>query len=76
MTDHTSNVNVAKEILALKKRNFLVGSTSQFKDDFRDLKKTGVDYVYNYYDRLGADFAEHFVNYSKNKLEELPFEDE
>lgn len=74
MSDHVSNVNVAREITNLKKHDFLVGSTSRYRDDFLELKKAGADFVYNYYDRLGADFADRFVTYSQNKLEELPFE--
>lgn len=76
MSDHTSNVNVAKEIKALEDKNFLIGSTSKFRDDFIELKKHGVNFVYNYYDRLGADFADRFVNYTAHKMEDLPFEDE
>lgn len=74
MTDHASNVNVAKEIEGMKEKKFMIGSTSKFSDDFIELKKHGVDFVYNYYDRLGADFAERFVKYSTHKMEELPFE--
>jgi len=76
MSDHTSNINVAKEIKLLPERKFDIGSTSRFRDEFRELKNNGVDFVYNYYDRLGADFAERFVTYSINKLEELPLEED
>ena len=68
MSDHHSNVNTAKEIAAVKNTQFLVGSTSKFQDEFIELKEVGVDFVYNYYDRLGADFAEHFVGYRENKI--------
>jgi glutathione-regulated potassium-efflux system ancillary protein KefC len=67
MSDHKSNVNVAKEITRFKSNSFRVGSTSKFKDEFLELKEAGVDFVYNYYDRLGADFAEHFVLYNEQK---------
>jgi hypothetical protein len=70
MSDHVSNVNVAREIGLIKDVDFLVGSTSKFRDEFLQLKEAGVDYVYNYYDRLGADFAEKFVSYGENKIEE------
>lgn len=70
MSDHTSNINVAKEIALLEKIDFFIGSTSRFRDEFLELKDAGVNFVYNYYDRLGADFAERFVMYSENKLEE------
>jgi hypothetical protein len=76
MSDHPSNVNVAKEIKSLPQVDFLIGSTSRFRDEFLELKEQGVHFVYNYYDRLGADFAERFVNYSHNKLEEFPIEAE
>lgn len=70
MTDHTSNLNVAREIKQLQPGKFAVGSTSRFRDEFLELKDNGVDYVYNYYDRLGADFAENFVSYTVNKNNE------
>ncbi|MEE4258776.1 MAG: cation:proton antiporter family protein [Bacteroidales bacterium] len=61
MSDHKSNVNVAKEISSMSERKFVAGATSKFKDEEAELKKAGADFVYNYYDRLGADFAERFV---------------
>ncbi|HHL58055.1 MAG TPA: potassium transporter Kef [Bacteroidetes bacterium] len=67
MSDHASNLNVAREISLLKDVHFLVGSTSQFKDEFIQLKETGVHFVYNYYDRMGADFAEKFISYSESQ---------
>ena len=71
MSDHASNLNTAKEIALIKKdTDFLVGSTSQFQDEFIQLKETGVHFVYNYHDRLGADFAEKFVAYSESKSDE------
>jgi len=69
MSDHQSNINTAKEIARLSNHHFLIGSTSRFRDEFLELKEAGVDFVYNYYDRLGADFAEHFVLYADQKLE-------
>jgi len=70
MTDHKSNVNVAKEISLIPEHKFTVGCTSKFRDEFLELKESGVNFVYNYYDRLGADFAEHFVKHTTNKLDE------
>ena len=67
MSDHKSNVNVVKEISLLPERKFTAGVTSKFKDEAAELKKAGADFVYNYYDRLGADFAERFVK-SKEEL--------
>ena len=69
MSDHQSIINTANEIKRLDKNDFLIGSTSRFRDEFLELKEAGVDFVYNYYDRLGADFAEHFVMYSENKTD-------
>jgi hypothetical protein len=45
----------------MSERKFVAGATSKFKDEEAELKKAGADFVYNYYDRLGADFAERFV---------------
>jgi len=70
MTDHKSNLNVAKEISLIPEHKFMVGCTSKFRDEFLELKESGVNFVYNYYDRLGADFAEHFVKHTTNKLDE------
>lgn len=71
MTDHTSNLNAAKEISRISNGNFLIGSTSKFRDEFLELKDAGVNFVYNYYDRLGADFADRFVAYKDSKEEAL-----
>lgn len=70
MSDHKSNLNVAKEISYLDNRKFISGSTSKFRDEFLELKKAGVDFVYNYYDRLGVDFADRFVKSKADKLDE------
>jgi predicted Kef-type K+ transport protein len=66
MSDHKSNVNVAREIASLTDRKFVAGATSKFKDETIELKKAGTDFVYNYYDRLGEDFAERFVRTKDN----------
>jgi predicted Kef-type K+ transport protein len=67
MSDHKSNVNVAREIASIPDRKFVAGATSKFKDETAELKKVGTDFVYNYYDRLGEDFADRFVR-TKNNL--------
>ncbi|MCB2208900.1 MAG: cation:proton antiporter [Bacteroidetes bacterium] len=66
MSDHKSNVNVAKEISSLPERKFVAGVTSKFKDETAELIKAGADFVYNYYDRLGEDFADRFVKTKDN----------
>ena len=76
MSDHTSNLNVANEISQLEEKPFLIGSTSKYIDEFQHLKDAGVNFVYNYYDRLGADFANRFVSYSENKIEDQPIEED
>jgi predicted Kef-type K+ transport protein len=70
MSDHKSNVNVTKEISAIPERHFVAGTTSKYRDEFLELKKVGADFVYNYYDRLGADFAERFVKAKADVLED------
>lgn len=69
MSDHKSNINTAKEIEGMSQHKFMVGTTSKYRDEFLELKDAGVNFVYNYYDRLGADFAERFVKYSDKKVE-------
>ena len=66
MSDHKSNVNVAREIASIPDRKFVAGATSKFKDETAELKKVGADFVYNYYDRLGEDFADRFVKTKDN----------
>ena len=75
MSDHKSNVNVAKEIALIPNRKFVAGATSKFNDEEAELKKSGADFVYNYYDRLGEDFADRFVN-EKNPGEKIILADE
>ena len=76
MSDHQSIINTANEIARLENSDLLIGSTSRFRDEFIELKEAGVDFVYNYYDRLGADFAEHFVLYADQKSDKLQKDEE
>jgi voltage-gated potassium channel Kch len=58
MDDHPSIINSLKEIRKINPGEFKIGVICHYPDEFEELKKLDVDYVYDYRQRLGQDFAE------------------
>jgi predicted Kef-type K+ transport protein len=58
MDDHPSNINSIKEIQRIRPGSFKVGVISHFPDELEDFRKLNVDYIYDYRNRLGREFAE------------------
>lgn len=61
MDDHPSNINSVREIMKMERGNFRVGVISHFPDETEDFIKLKVDYIYDYRNRLGRDFAKGLV---------------
>lgn len=61
MSDFNSNNNSLKEIIKLKNRQFKVGTISHYDDERKYYLDKGVDFVYDYKNNLGEDFAEQLV---------------
>ena len=64
MEDHPSNLNSIKEIMKKEKVGFKIGVISHFPDEKKDFIKLNVDYIYDYRNRLGREFAEGLVHQS------------
>jgi predicted Kef-type K+ transport protein len=70
MDDHASNLNTALALGRCKIKKFSVSAPGHNNDEILELKQSGVDFVYNYYNRAGIEFAGSFMNYlEQRKLE-------
>ncbi|MBK9270203.1 MAG: cation:proton antiporter [Saprospiraceae bacterium] len=58
MSDFSANLICLHEILKLKNRKFKICAISHYEDETSTFKTLGVDYVYQYKENIGADFAE------------------
>ena len=67
MDDHASNLNTAIALNNCKNKKFSVSSPGHSIEEHNDLKKEGVDYVYNYYSRAGSEFAGSFMNFLEQR---------
>lgn len=67
MNDHASNLNTARALNQCKVRSFSVSAPGHNNDEILELKSAGVDFVYNYYNRAGIEFASSFMNYIENR---------
>lgn len=59
MSDYASNYNTLKQINKMKKRPFKVSVICHYEDEQHKFENMNVDYVFNYKNELGEDFAEH-----------------
>ncbi|MBK7811234.1 MAG: cation:proton antiporter [Saprospiraceae bacterium] len=58
MSDFGANLICLHEIIKLKHRNFKICAISHYEDETHTFKSLGVDYIYQYKENIGADFAE------------------
>jgi len=58
MSDFAANLICLQEIIKLKQRNFKICAISHYEDENHIFKSLGVDYIYQYKENIGADFAE------------------
>lgn len=59
MSDYASNHNTLKQINKMKKKPFKVAVICHYEDEQHKFENMHVDYVFNYKNELGEDFAEH-----------------
>ena len=62
MDDHSSNINSIREIQKIKEINFKIGVISHFPDETEEFKKLEVDYIYDYRNQLGRNFAQGIID--------------
>lgn len=67
MDDHASNLNTAHAIQCCQHKTFSIGAPGHFLDEITELKEAGVSFVYNYYSRAGAEYANSFLNFVENR---------
>ncbi len=61
MNDHVSNINSIKESIKIKNRNHQIGAICHFNDERLDFEALKVDYIFDYKEHLGSDFAHGFI---------------
>lgn len=64
MDDHKSNLFAIKELKAINYQG-KIAATAKHEDDIRELKKLGVDSVYNLYTEAGMGLADHICDNRK-----------
>jgi len=60
-TNHTSNVNTSIELRNIEHQNIKVGAVCEYRDQARELHDNGVDFIYNYREQVGKEFAKEFL---------------
>ena len=68
-SNHASNVNTSVELQHIKHPHTQVGAVCEYKDQGIELKEKGVDFVYNFRDQVGKEFADEFVLHRKEMME-------
>jgi len=70
MNDHASNMNSAMALSKCKRKHFNVSAPGHNLEEIEELKHAGVEFVYNYYSRAGAEFANSFMHFAENRNRE------
>lgn len=70
MDDHASNLNTAVALQCCRMKTFSIAAPGHYLHEIQDLKDAGVSFVYNYYSRVGAEYASSFLNFVENRKEE------
>ncbi len=60
-TNHTSNVNTSIELNNIEHQNIKVGAVCEYRDQGKELHDNGVDFIYNYREQVGKEFAKEFL---------------
>jgi len=70
MPKHSANLHAAE---TLKRNGFqgVVAATAKFDDEVRELKRLGLDTVFNLYHEAGAGFAQHVSNVFRQQRPDL-----
>jgi len=64
-SNHASNVNASAELQHIKHPHTKVGAVCEYRDQAIELKHKGVDYVYNFREHIGKEFADEFLDFEK-----------
>ena len=64
MSDYASNYNTMKQINKMKERQFKIAAICHYEDEKAIFKKLNVDYIYDYKNSVGEDFAQHAMEKS------------
>lgn len=70
MNDHASNINTANALRNCRHKTFSIASPGHYLEEIKELRDTGVSFVYNYYNRVGAEYATGFMNFVRNREDE------
>lgn len=62
-SNHASNINTSIEIQKIERSHIKIGSVCEFRDQGKELHERGVDFIYNYREQIGKDFALEFLTY-------------
>jgi predicted Kef-type K+ transport protein len=60
-SSHASNVNTSIELAVLDLPHIKIGSVCEFRDQAKELLSHQVDFVYNYREQVGKEFANEFM---------------
>jgi hypothetical protein len=60
-TNHSSNVNTSIELNNIEHENIKVGAVCEYRDQAKELHDHGVDFIYNFRERVGEEFAKEFL---------------
>lgn len=66
MSDFQSNLNTLEFIVTITQRDFKIFALTQFSDHAEVYRKKGVDFVFNFQERLGHDFVLNAAHYLEN----------
>jgi hypothetical protein len=67
LVDHQANLSVVRE-LKRKELSVTMAVAAQYEDEMVELKEAGANAVFNFYDELGAGFAEHVCQIEADQL--------
>ena len=54
----------ARMLQKIRNINFKIGVISHYPDESEEFRKLNVDYIYDYRNRLGREFAQELMQYS------------
>ncbi len=62
-TNHKSNLNTSMELNKIDHSHIKIGTVCEYRDQARELHENGVDFIYNYREQVGKEFAKEFMLY-------------
>jgi len=65
-SNHQSNVNTSIELLNIIHPHTKIGAVCEFRDQAKELHDNGVNFVYNFHEQVGKEFANEFLKQSSH----------